>query len=35
MNIGKNIRKIRTLKGISQEFLAVKLGVSQNLIHKI
>ncbi|MFN8285056.1 MAG: helix-turn-helix transcriptional regulator [Chitinophagales bacterium] len=29
MNIGQKIRKIRTLKGYKQEFVAEKLGVSQ------
>ncbi|MBK8353111.1 MAG: helix-turn-helix transcriptional regulator [Saprospirales bacterium] len=29
MNIGQKIRKIRTLKGYKQDFVAEKMGVSQ------
>lgn len=29
MNIGQKIRKIRTLKGYKQDFIAEKMGVSQ------
>ena len=29
MNIGDNIRKIRELKGYSQEYMAMELGISQ------
>jgi transcriptional regulator with XRE-family HTH domain len=35
MKTGENIRKIRDLKGFSQEYLANKLGVSQTAIHTI
>jgi transcriptional regulator with XRE-family HTH domain len=35
MKVGENIRTIRTLKGISQEYLASKLAVSQSCMHKI
>jgi transcriptional regulator with XRE-family HTH domain len=35
MHIGERIRKIRRLKDLSQEYLATKLGVSQNYIQKI
>ncbi len=35
MKVGENIRRVRQSKGYSQEYLAQKLGVSQNFIHKI
>lgn len=35
MVVGDNIRKIRDLKGLSQEYLANKLGVSQTAIHNL
>ena len=35
MVIGANIRKERILKGYSQEWLAQKLGVSQNIVSDI
>ncbi len=35
MNIGDKIRKIRTEKGISQEYLGNKIGASQNVITNI
>lgn len=35
MNTGEKIRKIRFLKGLSQEYLASKLGISQNSLSKI
>jgi len=35
MKTGENIRKIRDLKGFSQEYLANKLGVSQTAIHNM
>jgi len=35
MKIGANIRKLRTLKGYTQEYMASKLGMSQNNYHKI
>jgi transcriptional regulator with XRE-family HTH domain len=35
MKIGSNIRKLRTLRGYSQEYMASKLGMSQNNYHKI
>lgn len=35
MKVGENIRKIRDLKGFSQDYLANKLGVSQTAIHNI
>ena len=35
MNIGNKIREQRVLKGYSQEYLANKLGISQNSIHKL
>jgi transcriptional regulator with XRE-family HTH domain len=34
-HIGEKIRKIRTLKGISQEYLATLCGISQNSLSKI
>lgn len=33
--INKNIRKIREIKGFSQDYVATKLGVSQNNYSKI
>lgn len=35
MHIGEKIRKIRVLKGLSQEYLANQIGVSQNSLSKI
>jgi transcriptional regulator with XRE-family HTH domain len=35
INIGSNIRKIRNLKGYSQDYLASRLDISQAAIHKI
>lgn len=34
-HIGEKIRKIRYLKGLSQEYLATKCGISQNSLSKI
>jgi len=34
-SIGTKIRKIRELKGYSQEFLAIQLGMSQNNYSRI
>jgi transcriptional regulator with XRE-family HTH domain len=34
-NIAANIRKIREIKGLSQEFIAERLGLSQNAYSKI
>ena len=33
--IGSKIRKVRELKGFTQEYLASKIGVSQNAVSKI
>jgi transcriptional regulator with XRE-family HTH domain len=35
MKVGENIRTIRGLKDISQEYLAQKIGVSQSCLQKI
>jgi transcriptional regulator with XRE-family HTH domain len=35
MNTGEKIRKIRAGKGLSQEYVGQKLGVSQNVISNI
>ncbi len=35
MNIGENIRKIRDLKGFSQEYMAAKLKMSQRQYSRI
>lgn len=35
IQVGSKIRKIRGLKGVSQEYLASKLGISQAAIVKI
>jgi len=35
MHIGRKIRRIREIKGIKQDFLAIELGVSQQAISKI
>ncbi|NCD68648.1 helix-turn-helix domain-containing protein [Mucilaginibacter agri] len=34
-NIASNIRRIRESKGYTQEYLAMKLGISQNAYSKI
>lgn len=34
-NIEKNIRKIREIKGISQEYIAIQLGISTRAYSKI
>lgn len=35
MHIGRKISRIREIKGIKQDFLAIELGVSQQTISKI
>ena len=35
MLIGEKIRKVRELKGYSQEYLAIKLGISQKTYSKL
>jgi len=35
MKIGQNIRKVRELKNLTQEYLADKLGLSQNAYSKL
>ncbi|MBK6265874.1 helix-turn-helix transcriptional regulator [Marivirga sp. S37H4] len=35
MSIGDNIRKIRTIRGYSQQFLADSIGISQSKLNRI
>jgi transcriptional regulator with XRE-family HTH domain len=35
MEISSNIRKVRESKNFSQEFMAVKLGISQNVYSRM